>query len=172
MGTVGHELDDAQKEFNKQCDECSVGPIAVDLFRFVDDRGILDQLFNLDLPNSFPFGVKRIYTTVSNKGIIRGMHGHQREWKAFYVANGMVKFVVYKMGEEPDLLGYETKTFVLSDAKPQLFILPPGYWHGYMSLTENARIIILSSASLEETKKDDHREDPEKFKWEFEVKGR
>ena len=150
------------------CDECLVGPMVIDLFRFVDDRGILDQIFNADLP----FPVKRIYTTISNKGIIRGMHGHKKEWKAFYIANGMVKFVVYKMGEEPDLLGYETKTFVLNDAKPQLFVLPPGYWHGYMSLTENARIIILSNASLEETKKDDHRENPEKFKYDFEVKGR
>ncbi len=136
-----------------------------DLFRFVDDRGTLDMIFNSDLP----FEIKRVYTTVNQLGVIRGMHGHKIEWKAFYVSSGSVKIVIAPM-EDPK--PESSNSFVLSETKPQLFILPPGFYHGYVSLTPESRIIIFSSATLDETKKDDHRLDPQEFTKCFEVKGR
>ncbi|MDI6855535.1 MAG: WxcM-like domain-containing protein [Candidatus Thermoplasmatota archaeon] len=134
-------------------------PKTKDLFRHIDDRGVLDMIFNLDLP----FDVKRIYTTINKKGIIRGMHGHRNEWKAFYCFKGAIKIVASHMDKD------EIKGFILDEMKPQLFILPKNYYHGYTSLSEEARVVILSSATLEDSKKDDHRLEPKGFKEYFEV---
>jgi dTDP-4-dehydrorhamnose 3,5-epimerase len=158
-----------QKEYEESrnaCGECSVRPIVVDLFRFVDDRGTLDQVFNSDLP----FGIKRIYTTVSNKGVIRGLHGHHNEWKTFYVSKGSIKIITFRM-PEPEIES-DIKIFVLNETKPQILILPPNFYHGYVSLSDESRVIIFSSATLEETKKDDHRVEPNTYLSYFEVKGR
>jgi len=149
-------------------------PKVIDIFRHVDDRGTLDMIFNSDLP----FCVRRIYCTMSRKKVIRGMHGHLNEWKAFYVLKGSIKIVAQPMKlveHKSKLLSIgvgEPKEFVLSDTKPQIFILPPGYFHGYCSLTPEARVVILSSVTLKETKLDDHRIDPGPYRKYFEVKSR
>ena len=150
-------------------------PKIVDLFRHIDDRGILDQIFNSDLP----FQIKRIYTTISNKAVIRGMHGHQKEWKALYVSKGLIKIVVFpfdainqKNSMNSNVVNFDEKllrVFTLSDMKPQLLIVPSRHYHGYTSLDKESRLIILSNLSLEETKKDDYRLDPKFFKKYFEV---
>jgi cupin fold WbuC family metalloprotein len=122
-------------------------PFVKDLFRHVDDRGMLDMVFNYDLD----FVVKRMYITVNPNSCIRGMHGHKNEWKAFYVISGSIKIITANMDTD------EIKSFVLSDAKPQIFVLPPNYYHGYITLSPESRIVVVSNATLDETKKDDYR---------------
>ena len=140
-------------------------PIIIDLFRHADDRGILDQIFDFE-KIVFP-RIKRIYATITKKGIIRGMHGHYTEWKAFYVIKGEAKFVTFPMEEGKDLM-----TFTLNEMKPQILILPNNYYHGYASLSDEARIIILSNATLEGSKSDDHRLNPKEYQSLFEVVSR
>ncbi len=125
----------------------------LDLKRFCDDRGTLDQVFNMDLP----FNVKRIYVIYSNKDIIRGFHGHKKEWKAFYIAKGSAKFNIVNIKTK------EVKTYVLNEKKPQLLVVPNGYYNGLRPLEDNTIIFCLSSATLEESKKDDIRTSPFAF---------
>lgn len=127
-------------------------PYIKDLFRHVDDRGLLDMIYNNDLE----FYIKRIYITINKKGVIRGMHGHKKEWKAFYVLSGSLKIVTLHMDTK------EVKEFVLNDMKSQLFVLPPNYYHGYTSLVDESRVVILSDSTLAMTKEDDHRMKPDK----------
>ena len=142
-------------------------PIIIDLFRHADDRGILDQIFDFE-KIVFP-RIKRIYATITKKGIIRGMHGHFKEWKAFYVSKGEAKFVIVPMSQNSDFI---RATFTLNEMKPQILVLPPNYYHGYVSLGDELRLLILSDATLDESKSDDHRLNPKEFQNFFEVVSR
>jgi dTDP-4-dehydrorhamnose 3,5-epimerase-like enzyme len=129
------------------------------VLRYIDDRGYLDQLYAQDLP----FKIKRIYSTLTRKGIIRGMHGHKKEWKALFIIQGTVKVVTEAMSKNK----YTKQSTILSDDEGRMVIIPPKWYHGYMPLTDEAIVMIISSATLEESKNDDFRLVP--LKEDFEV---
>jgi dTDP-4-dehydrorhamnose 3,5-epimerase-like enzyme len=143
----------------------------------IDDRGVLLQLFDIknnkitfdgqgyiDLPP-----VKRIYLVRNfSRDIIRGMHYHEYEWKYFIVIKGSAKFII---SHTPNI-SEETKTFVLSEAKPEVLIVPPHNYNGWISLEENTLLLGMSNFSLEESLKDDKRIPPDNFLELFKVKSR
>ncbi|MBI2971114.1 MAG: dTDP-4-dehydrorhamnose 3,5-epimerase family protein [Candidatus Aenigmarchaeota archaeon] len=129
----------------------------------VDDRGYLMQLFNADL------NVKRAYV-VGNyaKGTIRGFHGHMKEWKYFCVVKGSVKFVLVQHNvsegvEDPEPLREKIHTYVLSDRKPSILVIPPCYYNGWVSLEEGTLLMGMSDRTLAESIDDDYRIDPFTF---------
>ena len=124
-----------------------------DLKNFVDERGVLGQIFNDDLP----FQVKRMYTVYPRKGIIRGLHGHKKEWKAFWVTSGAARFAIIVMQSG------DQKTFTLDHRKPQLLIVPPEHYNGFVSLDDATIVVCLSSLSLAESTEDDYRVEPYHF---------
>jgi len=133
-----------------------------ELNSFVDDRGVLSQIFNDDLP----FHVKRMYTVYPRKGIIRGLHGHKKEWKAFWVTSGAAKFAVIPMESG------NHKTLTLDHRKPQLLIVPPDHYNGFVALDDATAVVCLSSLSLTESTKDDYRVEPYHFGDVWKVEGR
>jgi len=121
----------------------------------VDDRGFLYQIYG-NYPEKFP-EVKRIYIVGNfGKGVIRGFHKHMKEWKSYFVAKGSAKFVI--VDEKKNI-----STCVLSLKKPSILIVPPRYFHGWVSLEDDTLLIGLSNKSLEESLKDDIRTDPFSF---------
>jgi dTDP-4-dehydrorhamnose 3,5-epimerase len=143
----------------------------------IDDRGVLLQLFEMknnkisfdgqnytDLPP-----IKRIYLVKNfSKDTIRGMHYHEYEWKYFIVLKGSAKFVISPTPH----ISEETKTFVLSETKPEVLIVPPGNYNGWIALEDNTLLVGMSNFSLEESLKDDKRIPPDNFLELFKVKSR
>ena len=130
-----------------------VKPVQVDIACHVDDRGFLYQLYR---DNNFP-DVKRVYVVGNfSRGVIRGLHRHNEEWKAYFLVSGTAKFIA------ADTTGNVT-TYILSTSKPSILIVPPNYSHGWISLTDNTILIGLSNKTLEESLNDDFREDPFKY---------
>jgi dTDP-4-dehydrorhamnose 3,5-epimerase len=113
----------------------------------VDDRG------SVTFCNDFDFkDVKRFYM-VSNhdKGFVRAWHGHKKEGKYAFVTKGAVKLAVVQME------GDTGATHILSATKPQILWIPPGYYNGFRTLTDDAQIIFFSTVTMEEAKDDDYR---------------
>lgn len=135
---------------------------------FVDDRGYINQIIQHS-DGVFP-KLERLYLVGNfGKGVIRGLHKHEKEWKCFFVINGAVKFVLVKETKNKP----EIDTYVLSSKNPQILIIPPGIWHGSMSLEENTTLLGISNFTIKETKEDDYRIDPFNFGKEiWEVKPR
>jgi dTDP-4-dehydrorhamnose 3,5-epimerase len=48
---------------------------------------------------------------------------------------------------------------VIAAAQPRVLFIPAGYANGFMSLTDDTRLIFFSTSSLEESKGDDIRYD-------------
>jgi dTDP-4-dehydrorhamnose 3,5-epimerase len=122
----------------------------------VDDRG------EVGFVNDFHFeGVKRFYS-VSNhrRGFVRAWHAHRREAKYVIAVSGaaVVGAVRIDNWESPahDLAVHR---FVLSAHKPAVLYIPAGFANGFMSLTEDLKLMFFSTSSIEESRGDDVRYD-------------
>ena len=120
----------------------------------VDDRG------EVGFVNDFNFkDVKRFYTLFNHsRGFVRAWHGHKKESKYFYVIKGSALLAAVKIDswENPDS-GLKVESFTLSEKSPSILFIPAGYANGFMSLTEDCKLVVFSTASVEESLKDDFR---------------
>jgi dTDP-4-dehydrorhamnose 3,5-epimerase-like enzyme len=120
----------------------------------VDDRG------SLTFANAFDFaGVKRFYKVTNHTTeVIRAWHGHLKEGKYVYVARGAAILGAVKLDDVKNP-SREAKVlrWVLSDQKPSLVFVPPGYANGFRTLVPDTHILFFSTSSLDESKGDDYR---------------
>lgn len=122
-----------------------------------DNRGIVSFV------NEFPFqNYKRFYTIQNHDvGYVRAWHGHRFEEKAYFVISGKVLVGTVKIDNwdapSPDC---PVQTNVLSVDKPGMLFIPGGYANGFMNLSPDAKVMLFSNFSLEESLADDIRFDP------------
>lgn len=135
-------------------------PRTVEYPVFADDRGTFAPFINgLKEIASESVIIKRIYYVCNDsKGVVRGFHYHKKEWKFFVIVSGSAKFVALNP-DKPD----KKFQFVSSARKNNLVIIPPFYANGWVSLSDNTILVCVSSATTEESLKDDKRFDP--YKW-------
>jgi dTDP-4-dehydrorhamnose 3,5-epimerase len=120
----------------------------------VDDRG------QVAFVNGFGFeGVKRFYMVSNHRqGFIRAWHGHQREAKYVTVVQGSALVCAVKVDDwEHPSREAQVHRHVLSSLKPSVLFIPAGYANGFMSLTEDAKLMFFSTSTVEESRNDDIR---------------
>lgn len=114
--------------------------------------------------NDFSFqGVKRFYhVRNADPQVIRAFHGHMKEAKYVYVVRGaiMLAFVPLTNKRSPSRAETVTRVF-LSDAQPAIQYIPPGFANGFKALKKNTDVLFFSTSTLEESKADDYRFDPD-----------
>ena len=119
-----------------------------------DDRG------EVSFVNEFTFaGIKRFYVVSNHRtGFVRAWHGHKHEEKYITVVSGAAVVCAVKIDnwEHPSKKS-EVHRYVLSAAKTGVLYVPKGYANGFMTLTRDAKLVFFSTASLEESLKDDIR---------------
>jgi dTDP-4-dehydrorhamnose 3,5-epimerase-like enzyme len=122
----------------------------------VDDRG------EVAFVNDFQFeGVKRCYLVANHRaGLVRAWHAHRAEAKYVMMAQGSAIVAAVRIDDwERPSKGTHVHRFVLSAKRPAVLYIPPGHANGFMSLTPDARLIFFSTATLEESRRDDVRYD-------------
>lgn len=145
-------------------------PFVVEPKVHMDDRGVFVPWLPDADAMAFAGGrkVKRIYSIVNHAaGTVRGFHFHREEWKVFVIVKGAAKFVALDP-EQPE----DSHTFISSERKPNIVVIPPGYANGWVSLDRETILVCASTSSFEESLKDDERMDPLKFGDVWSVKGR
>ena len=124
---------------------------------FIDDRG--EVSFVNDFGSDHLAQIKRFYM-VSNhkKDFIRAWHGHKEEGKYVLCLKGSawIRYVKIDNWERP-AKNLEVKQVFLSDKKPSILYIPGGYVNGFMSLTDDMKLMFFSTSSLQESLKDDFR---------------
>ncbi len=119
-----------------------------------DLRGIVSFCNDFDFKN-----VKRFYC-IENSSIdtIRAFHGHLKEEKYMLVISGKAIICAVNFGdsENPDK-NSEVFRFVLSSQEPAVLHVPGGFANGMRFLQEGTKVIVFSTASLQESKNDDFR---------------
>jgi len=121
-----------------------------------DDRG------SVSFVNDFDFsGIKRFYMVENHRqGFIRAWHAHKKESKYVLVVKGAALVCAVKIDDwEHPSKDSTIHRHVLSEKTPTVLFVPAGYANGFMSLTDDAKILFFSSSSLEDSLGDDFRYD-------------
>jgi len=120
----------------------------------VDDRGTVSFV------NDFNFaGVKRFYTVENHKkGFVRAWHAHKKEAKYVMVVKGSAVIGAVKIDDwENPSRDLKLNRYVLSENSPSVLFIPAGYANGFMSLSDDTKIIFFSTSELKDSLNDDIR---------------
>jgi dTDP-4-dehydrorhamnose 3,5-epimerase len=142
----------------------------VDLVAHTDDRGYLIEIIRASDPHFTRFG--QVYL-VGNfaKGVIRAFHKHGVLWDWFFISHGAAKFVL--VDDRQDSPTYkERNEFVLCSRNPGLIVVPPGVYHGWMSLEDDTQMVSTASEVYNRENLDEVRIPPDSFGDIWSVKGR
>jgi dTDP-4-dehydrorhamnose 3,5-epimerase len=125
----------------------------------VDDRGRVSYINDFDFKD-----VKRFYMVENHeKGFIRAWHGHKNEGKYVYVVSGTALVGVVNLKSE------SIYRYVFSADKPTILYVPPNHANGFMTLTDDAKLLFFSTSTLEDSLGDDIRFNWDKWDiWEVE----
>jgi len=145
----------AQTEQKTRIEGLKVLPLKVNL----DSRGYLFEIIhNYDMPK---FG--QIYVVGNpTKGTIRTFHKHKILWDYFCIIKGSAKFIfVDDRKDSPSF--QQQETVVLSEKSPKLIFVPPGVYHGLMSLEDNTVMVSVATEVYNKEKPDEVRIPPDSF---------
>ena len=121
-----------------------------------DDRG------EVGFVNDFDFaGVKRFYSVRNHRaGSVRAWHAHRRETKYVTVVAGAAVVGAVRIDDwDRPSRELQVSRYVLSANRPQVLLIPGGWANGFMSLTEDTKLIFFSTSTLAESRADDIRYD-------------
>ena len=129
-------------------------PLLIEGGLSVDDRGEVGFVNEFDM-NS----VRRFYSVCNHRaGLVRAWHAHKKEKKFVTVVNGaaIVAAVCIDNWKKPSK-NLVVNRYVLSAKKPVVLFIPNGYANGFMTLTEDTKLMFFSTVTLKESEGDDFR---------------
>jgi dTDP-4-dehydrorhamnose 3,5-epimerase len=142
----------------------------VKLVAHVDDRGYLIEILRAPDEHFTKFGQVYIVGNMA-RGVIRAFHKHEALWDWFFISHGSAKFAL--RDDRPDSPTYEQmETHVITQRNPSLLVVPPGVFHGWMSLEDDTQMISTASEVYNREKPDEVRVPPDSFGYRWEIRGR
>jgi len=151
------------------------GVEVIDLITHEDDRGYLIEIVR-EAGDPGPHGVVHKFGQVYLVGdpvrrTVRAFHKHEELWDWFFISHGSAKFVLKDDREDGPTYG-EVMTIVASARKPRLIVVPPGVYHGWMSLEDDTQLVSTASHTYDRENPDEVRIPPDSFGDVWTVKGR
>jgi len=146
----------------------------IDLTCHEDDRGYLIEIVR-HAEDSMPHGVVHKFGQVylvgdPVRGTIRAFHKHEELWDWFFISHGTAKFVLVDDREGPTK--DEKMTIIASSRRPRLVVVPPGVYHGWMSLEDDTQMISVASHCYNPEQPDEVRIPPNFYGGLWTVKGK
>ena len=142
----------------------------VKLIPRVDDRGYLIEILRDCDPHFTKFGQVYLVGNMA-RGAIRAFHKHDVLWDWFFITHGSAKFAFHDGRPDSPTHGV-TETIVTSERNPSMIIVPPGVFHGWMSLEDDTQMISIASEVYNREKPDEVRVPPNSFGYSWEITGR
>jgi dTDP-4-dehydrorhamnose 3,5-epimerase len=104
---------------------------------FKDNRGLFLETYNKVKFQDNNINVEFIEDdiSVSEKNVLRGIHGDGNRWKLISCIHGEVFFVVVNCDEDSESFG-KWESFNLSDSNLWHVLIPPIHGNGYLALTD------------------------------------
>ena len=124
----------------------------MDLTLHSDDRGdLFEAIHDYDIEK---FG-QVYFVQDRTRNTIRAFHKHSELWDYFSIVHGSAKFVFEKDGK--------MDTVVLTARSPKLIVVPPGVYHGWMSLEDDTLLVSIASHTYNRENPDEERISPDAF---------
>lgn len=146
------------------------GARLVELEPNVDDRGYLIEIIRASDEHFTEFGQVYIVGNFA-KGTVRAFHKHSTLWDWFFISHGSAKFVLIDDRQESKTYK-NIEIFVVSSRNPSLVVVPPGVFHGWMSLEDDTQMVSIASELYNRKQPDEIRVPPGSFGDFWSVKGR
>lgn len=146
------------------------GVAFVPLVAHLDDRGYLIEILRAVDPHFTTFG--QVYLVGNlGRGVIRAFHKHQEMWDWFFISHGSAKFVL--VDDRPTSpTRDQLNILVVSSRNPSLIAVPPGVYHGWMSLEDDTQMVSIASEVYRRAQPDEVRIPPDSFGDIWTVQGR
>ena len=87
---------------------------------------------------------------------VRAFHAHERLHDWFHIVHGSAIFGLVD-GREGGPTYQQVLRLVLTSRKPQLLVIPPGVYHGWMSLEPHTIMTSIASHEYDRDRPDEHR---------------
>jgi len=142
----------------------------VPLVAHADDRGYLIEILRQTDEHFTRFGQLYMVGNFS-KGVIRAWHKHNVLWDWFFISHGAAKFALKDDRKDRESFG-RIENFVISQRNPAVLVVPPGVYHGWMSLEDDTQLISTASEVYNRENPDEVRVPPDAFDYAWEVEGR
>ena len=135
-----------------------------------DDRGYFYEVMHST--DSFFNKFGQIYVVCDpTRGTVRAFHKHEILWDWFCIVHGSAKFVL--VDDRQDKSTYRQKdVIVIGEHNPSLIVVPPGIFHGWMSLEDDTIMVSTASEVYNRAKPDEIRISPDSFGEVWQIKGR
>lgn len=127
-----------------------------ELRRNVDDRGYLMEVLRSDWHDVFT-KFAQAYVSLNYPGVIRAWHYHNSQHDLFVCLSGMIKVPLYDARKDSPTSG-RIDEFVIGDARPLAILIPPGVYHGYMTLGTVPSLLLNFPSELYD------RDHPDEFR--------
>jgi dTDP-4-dehydrorhamnose 3,5-epimerase len=138
-----------------------------------DDRGNFIEILRDDDNLMKHFGQASI--TITNPGIIKAFHCHERQTDFWFVVSGYIKVVLYDLRESSPTYKQTQVVYMGDLSEPKLLLIPVGVAHGYQVLgNKPATLVYFTTESYDPKSPDEKRipfDDPE-IGFEWKVKNR
>lgn len=142
----------------------------VDLPLVSDDRGFLFEVIRSiepapseHKPHSLAHRFGQVYVVGDPvRKTVRAYHKHDELWDWFCIIAGSAKFVFVDDDPDSDTEG-KHQIIIGSSRRPQLIVVPPKVYHGWMSLEDNTVMLSVASHTYNHAKPDEYRVDPYTF---------
>ena len=131
---------------------------------FQDHRGAFVELFNEDC---WAYTIRFVQddVSISEKGVLRGIHGDSATWKLACCLHGLLYAVVVDCRKEKNTFG-QWQSFVLVGPEvgiPQQLLIPPNFGLGHLVLSNQAIFHYKQSTSYGEYPQFTYRWDDPRF---------
>lgn len=147
----------------------------IDLVAHMDDRGYLIEIARCtggEEPHAVVHKFGQVYLVGDMaRGTIRAFHKHNELWDWFFISHGSAKFVLKDDRKDSPTYG-EMMTIVVGERRQRLIIVPPGVYHGWMSLEDDTQMVSTASHTYNRQQPDEVRIPPDSFGDIWTVEGR
>jgi len=146
----------------KHIDGVQVNPLKI----IADQRGMLGEILRCDDERFQKFG--QVYFTTAYSGVVKAWHRHIVQTDYFTCIVGLVKLALHDNRFGSPTKG-EFNTFIIGPRNPNLIVIPPGIWHGFMGVRpEEAVMINVPTEPYNYDKPDEERAPWNIFDYEWE----
>lgn len=123
------------------------GVLLIKLNAFEDHRGEYIEIYNKKMYASKSIDVDFVEddVSISNRGVIKGIHGDSTTWKLISCLHGKLYLVVVNYNRDSEHFG-KWESFVLSETNNHQVLVPPKYGNGHLCLSEKSIFHYKQSA--------------------------
>lgn len=103
-------------------------------------QGYLTEIFRAGWMHD-GVAVDQVFQVVLNSGAISAWHAHELTTDRLFVANGLMRIVLYDAREESRTCGLINE-LIFGTVRPALVTVPPQVWHGIQNIAEGPSTIV------------------------------